>query len=597
MERNILIRQLSAAVMGIACAMSASAVVPQQSFCAGYGLDGASAFSQVNSKAHVAAAARLDASQINGSELVAVKFYMGYAADVRDCLVFFTDDLSTEGRIYEQEFTPAEGWNYVWLDWPMDITEYSNVYVGYELTCQGEPFGMAEGASDDSFLRTGSGAWTNPDGAQLCLAGVFTGGDYSAVEPTGIKFSPMPLPSIAGLDTPLLLEVTLTNTGINRLDHCTWSYTVDGIGGEATDNDFVMALCNYGTADLKLPVVIPQEAGVGNHAVAVTIESDPGDRVTYSFTVDAYEKVYPHYPLVEVFTSQLCSNCPEGEEVLERSLAYSHSNAVKISHHAGFRPDAFSIAASDTIAAACGVGTNPAMMLNRATAPGQSSAVSHPALTSKEQFASLNHVNTLIGVDLDPVYYLPDDILQVKVAMGRDAHSSAADVRLHVALCESGMVSWQYASGTTYSEYEQNDVPRAWLTPAVDGMAVEFGPDGEAAATLSLHMGEASGVTVASRDNLTMVAFLTEGDTGEVLNCMSEPVALSDEVAIDHITSDASSLLVEGRRVTATSSEAAVYTLDGRLLERIPALQSIELPAGIYVVSTSDATTCKLVIR
>ena len=595
--------------------MSASQL-PEQSYCAGYNRTEAEKFWGSESNAHLSAAVKLTADMLQGTGIAAVKFCIDPAQKMNDCLIFIKDNLDNEYNLYDQEFSPAAGWNTVWLDYPFQLDGIDELYIGYELTCKGDVIGYAEktnmtGTEPDR-VRNGYGEWeylskkTGTD-VQLALGAILSGGDYSQLPEYGFVFMPDHNPATVKAGTPFEFRGKVINTGTRTVEKLTFHTTVDEIEtGEPFTAD--VGILHHDIVDISVPVSVEQ----GPHSVAVSLTDGDNNVYRAVCNVEAFERAYPKLPLVEVFTSQYCTNCPDGENTLDKALKSFGEPVARIDHHAGFTADNFTIAASEEVAGIFGVGSAPRMMLNRTpiTVYETDYPHFHPAYVTAGDFEPHKRVNTLIGTSTEAVYHTPDRIVNVKITVEKNLLSNYDNVRLHAAVCENNVTDFQLTRGASELNYEHSHAPRLILTPA-EGVAVEFDADGRAVMNFCAEIPVAKkGLPAADyqpvAENLEAVVFLSE-DGGlmksPVLNAETAAVEISHESGMERIDANSKGLAVKigpDGSVTPVFADSVVeiYSIHGVKVATVSGDGKAILAPGIYVArTTSGAVVQKIVVN
>lgn len=580
------------------------------SYCAGYGKFGAELFWGSESNAHLSAAVKLDRNRLCGDKIIAIRFFIDPAENMKDCMVFIKKALADDWSLYDQEFTPQEGWNTVMLDYPFTIKDdYTELYVGYEMTCNGETIGYNRinveiPGNGDNYVRNGYGEWqtlTKLTGApaQLSLSAILTGGDYQSQPDNGLAFIPdRHQHSVVTANEPFNFYATVFNTGVNTLRQLTVSYLLDGSATEYRQT-IETSLLNYFDQQLEIPVTVPE----GSHTVHVKVKGANEDVYNAEFTVNAHPRTWPHRPLVELFTSQYCSNCPEGEAALDKVLDKCGAEVTRIAHHSGFAEDNFTIAASDAIAAALGVTSAPSMALNRAT-DLNGNRVFHPAYSGVTMFQDYIRARATVGTTAECLYHTPDHIVTAKVSAGEcEAGAYTRKMMLHAVVCEDHLTDFQTGKGTSYPAFDHSHAARAFLTP-VEGVAVEFDAEGNADYEFSaeiplLKKGFDGATHPLTGENLNLVTFLTD-EAGEVINSAVSPVAITSESGIGTITATEAQLVCissDGTIALLDDSDSAyIYNLSGIMCGTLTPGQSLRLPAGFYLVRTASGLLRKIAI-
>lgn len=580
------------------------------SYCAGYGKFGAELFWGSESNAHLSAAVKLDRNQLCGDQIVAVRFFIDPAENMKDCMVFIKRALADDWNLYDQEFAPQRGWNTVILDYPFTIKDdYTELYIGYEMTCNGETIGYNRinveiPGNGDDYVRNGYGEWqtlTKITGApaQLSLSAILTGGDYQSLRKEGLYFLPdLHQHSVVSANEPFNFYATVFNTGVNTLRQLTVSYLLDGSSTEHRQT-IETSLLNYFDEQLEIPVTVPE----GYHTVHVKVKGANEDVYNAEFTVNAHPRTWPLRPLVELFTSQYCSNCPEGEAALDKVLHKCGAEVTRIAHHSGFAEDNFTIAASDAIASALGVTSAPSMTLNRASDLGRD-RVFHPANSRVTMFQDYIRAGATVGTWAECLYHTPDQIVTAKVSAGKcEGGTFTRKMMLHAVVCENHLTDFQTGKGTSYQSFDHSHAARAFLTP-VEGVEVEFDADGNAVYEFSaeipvLKKGLDGATHPLTGENLYLVTFLTD-EAGEVINSAVSPVAITTESGIDTITATEAQLVSISPDGTITllgdSTVAHVYSLSGIMCGTLAPGQSLRLPSGFYIACTPSGLLQKIAL-
>lgn len=290
-----------------------------------------------------------------------------------------------------------EGWNDIMLDSPVEIGDEA-IYIGpmvYETGGTPYPFmavkgpGFAEGFN----VSLNKEPWQTFTQRGNLLMQVILDRDPEE----------MPLAaSVALADIPLVVAPESSFT-CSMAVHNFSGQPIESVTVKSTTDDGETDL--YRTIELKSPVlpfdtdVVEVELETGfteDNAVGYDVEiseingqeADASPAVAYSLhvTLDAFLRI----PLVEEFTSQLCTNCPFMMYYIDRAMEEFGKPHVYITRHAGFAKDAFTIGEDEELTYMFGKGAtyNPAVMYDRtifeenATTPvvGASEASTQPYL-------------------------------------------------------------------------------------------------------------------------------------------------------------------------------------------------------------------------
>lgn len=220
----------------------------------------------------------------------------------------------------------------------------------------------------------------------------------------------------------------------------------------------------------------------GMHDISVNIgnindtrnDIDPSDNV-----IAASVFFYPHDMeralLIEGFTGQECSGCPEGHTIIENAIQNYDGNTVEISHHAGYYPDIFTMQEDADALFFYNNSANtyaPAVMVNRyadntvskfpviSTASGNIDAIMQHA-SNNEPYVSLN-----LETELD------NNTRQLKVKLQIKPHKKlpSDNVRFNIYLVQDNIIASQAGRDNSY---QHNRVSRGTLTGDSWGIAAD----------------------------------------------------------------------------------------------------------------------------
>lgn len=256
--------------------------------------------------------------------------------------------------------------------------------------------------------------------------------------------------------------------------------------------------------------------------------------------VDPTTEDYTRNVLIEQFTAQSCGACPTGAQAIKMVIEGNESRVVWVAHHAGYAEDKFTIAASKSIAGHFDVNSAPLMMLDRVTQK-------YNDYGFNTQTGELVIGSPMSSLTFNPVYFQEGGISTMfKDALAKEGEASVhinkemvdgklrigvygaakgvTKVRLNVLVVESGLIAEQYgpleAHGTEYDwlpSYEHNNVPRAYLSPALGDEIILDGGTYQKEYELTLD-------PTWKLNNCNIVAFLTKSNYKTVLNVASVPV-------------------------------------------------------------------------
>lgn len=132
------------------------------------------------------------------------------------------------------------------------------------------------------------------------------------------------------------------------------------------------------TFALKIPAFVAENEGEGTLNISVTSvngteDADATDNI-HTSSIFFYPSNMQRSILVEEFTSQYCVNCPAGQTTLSNILQSRDEDFIKVMHHSGYQPDAFTMKVDEEATIFYGSSSTfaPAVMLNRMICPQQS---------------------------------------------------------------------------------------------------------------------------------------------------------------------------------------------------------------------------------
>lgn len=178
-----------------------------------------------------------------------------------------------------------------------------------------------------------------------------------------------------------------------------------------------------------------------------------------------------HMVLMETFTSQYCSQCPQGHTYEEGAYEGLENRVAWVSHHAGFQNDDYTIPASTQLETLYGGSTYaPAIMFDRdrmystSSDPGPVHYVGD-SYSMHQQLSRATSVADNIVLGFTNISYNPSSrTLQATVDGYFIADHSIDNPRLTVYLVEDSLIGAQSYGTGSHSNYRHDHVLRACLT-------------------------------------------------------------------------------------------------------------------------------------
>ena len=561
-------------------------------------------------KAHWATAIHLTDSMLNGTQIVAFKCAIGATDKVTDCKFFIRKELEKEENLYEQEFEPTYGWNYIPLDFAFNLSGLTDLYIGYELTTSGFCIGYEQSNQEQpeaDYIQQNFGAWKHlSDHVQkaVCIVPVLAGGNYTDYPQHAIDLLNDVMPKTVKANTPFSLQGLLINQGTHTLKNFEAVYQIDK--GEEQRQLIETNLWNKQNIPFELPLEIPE----GKHQITIRLENPNGtaskDTFAHTYDVVGLKKAFKQTLLIEYFTGQGCGNCPDAKNILDRAMYESSDKIALITHHAGYAPDLFTIKESVTLAEHMDLNSAPLMSLNRSQTfiNGQEQLAFHPAYIQSKLINSYVTDASPIGIDIANNYYEGDSVLQVKVSIENDI-TFDLEANLHVYLCENNYEAYQGSNDGGYSAYNHSHFPRKMLT-AVEGDTLVYNENGYCERTYTYKIPAEykaeyleKEMTKANPKNMELTAFVAtykpEKQLFTVYNATTQPlksVQGSTVTTAEKHNREEIALYIESGCVTLLEdcTSALVYSLTGSLITQLDKDETICLQKGIYLFKAITST-------
>ena len=390
--------------------------------------------------------------------------------------------------------------------------------------------------------------------------------------------------------------------------------------------------------DFSLPVVSAPEPGTIHLGVQVSNinggkDADDSDNSFYD-DVFFYPAEMERSMLVEEFTSQACTACPQGHAIMAKAMESTPYSHVEVMHHSGYQPDIFTMEESGAYTLFYGGSTfAPAAMVNRAHYP----TYSGPAVDFIA--GGVTTINTLLDFANGISPYV-----SLKLESGYNAATREASVKLHVKAhtampTESNVLNVMLVQGS-YEAYQVNggnnyvhkNIFRGNVTNNVWGLSADFTPGKDVVYEKTFTLPEKirasywtenalkeAGKTEedicipANADDMYLVAYVAQYTTPDdpsnnvVFNTVRVKLGESyTQGGYDNGTGagvetikeeDAPGIRIEGRRITVDGmpEKVVVYDVAGQAYEA----DAVQAP-GMYIVKVTaggKTTSRKIIIR
>lgn len=354
----------------------------------------------------------------------------------------------------------GRAWTDATLEKPYTITgDEEQLFVGtdMEISTSYNPLTADFTADNDNtcFVLTND-KWTDTKGTGFGSVNVRAIMDED-IDMTDLLVKSFQLEGYYKAQTPYSFSTEIMNFGTKIID----SFDVEVSIGDAapvktTYTDQAMA--PGATKQISMPSYEALSDGDGIVCIKITNinggnDDDMSDNMQQTgifFYPQDMERAY----LVEEFTSQRCVNCPNGQQTLTAALNARPEKFVKVLHHSGYQPDAFSMKIDYDYTAFYGSGGTfaPAMMINRTTCPGASSVPVMNVGTSLVNTA-MNYVsNQHPYASLQLATEYDKNTRELKIAFSMVCHKDmpAGINVMNILLTQDGIVANQLGGSDDY---------------------------------------------------------------------------------------------------------------------------------------------------
>ena len=479
--------------------------------------------------------------------IVGARVYIG--AEATDTKIFISTDLQT--NLYEQPFEVIpNAWNYVKFTTPFELTDsLPGVYIGYIGMSDGAMLGMESGefqlnsggmGMDIYYDSTEGDQWqffTKVGGygykGKLGVQAVVAGGDYSADVQNDITIANVRTDNKLPINSLNNIKFDVFNYGIKTVKDITVEYEYNGEKKSITYDK--LDLWNgmgqtINITNLKTP------ATEGKYTLTITAKTSTGDQQqddnTYTVEQEIYASGFQRKVLIEKFTGQSCSACPNGAEIVKATRAAFEGRTIEVAHHEGFGADAFTLTESTDYAnffysqpkfsPAIMIDRNVANSENPESVVGRVNDNATPLFTEDVLAKALESIAPL-NVNITHTYN--ESNRQLAVTISGEAIQALPNARVNVWLTQSNIKAFQLKGG---DDYTHNHALRTILT-GTWGEPLVLTPDNKYEMTFRCQVPEKVGEFPVVLEDLEIVVFVADYDATNSFNCRvhnAEAVAL-----------------------------------------------------------------------
>ncbi|MBR1803593.1 MAG: Omp28-related outer membrane protein [Muribaculaceae bacterium] len=506
----------------------------------------------------------------DGSTLKAIRF--GVCAPIEDGAVFLfklskTSPVTVSDTVAWQTVdVTSAGWNMVELTTPAVIdTEGAAAFLlGYQYKQKNTTSGgyytedcypisaVEEGVILPTYtygkLGSTTASWTDiglSDYGNLSVQGIVESESFPEYN---LALSSLQCAPFAGGDTGLDYVLSMSNIGTKTLEDYDLNLLIDGEVVETLHAPIVLTQ-TISTYEGNLSL---DNLASGNHTLAVQAVKVLGEEVTdveeVSASFMAYAYAFPRQKqLVEHITSQGCTYCPLGENVLKK-LEDLRGDLAWVSIHGNMNvTDVFNSTKCNQLLNYLGASSFPSAVFNRYDA-GFTGELPR-GIGYGEQYATIvaqmfnddiesNPTPALANIDLSGTTYDPET-RQLTVTVAGNVTEDfnivfGNQVAMTVYVLEDSLVARQLNAGTWVPNAIHNHVLRDVLSE-VKGSAINMNDDNTYSNTYTITLNEAW-----NADQMRVVAFLSRTGAGvnkEVINAdllnikditIEEPIVTGD---------------------------------------------------------------------
>lgn len=480
--------------------------------------------------------------------IVGARVYIGAAAT--ETKIFISANLQT--NLYEQEFEVVpNAWNYVKFTTPFELNDsLAGVYIGYIGMSDGAMLGMESGefqlnskgmGMDIYYDSTEDDKWqffTNVGGygykGKLGIQAVVAGGDYTAETQNNLTIANVKADAKLPINASNNVKFDIFNYGTKTINQILVEYTYNGKSNNIYLNNLDLwngMGCSVNIADL----VTPSQEGTYPLNISVSardITDDvPADN-QYAINQEVYASGFQRKVLIEKFTGQSCSACPNGAEIIKATRAALEGRSIEVAHHEGFGADAFTIDESKEYAnffysqpkfsPAIMIDRNVANSENPESVVGRVNDNETPLFTEAVLSKALESIAPL-NINIEHTYNEANR--QLAVTVSGEAIQALPNARVNVWLTQSNIKAYQLKGGDNYSH---DHAIRATLT-GTWGQELVLTPDNKYEMTFRYQLPEKIGDFDVVIDDMEIVAFIADYDATSSFNCRvhnAEAVAL-----------------------------------------------------------------------
>ena len=530
-------------------------------------------------------------SQTAGADIVKIRAGMATRLNIDELQVWVRHTLDgdnlAEGKITRKDIRVQQGWNEVKLNTPYTINATDEgLYIGYTYHHNGLANAVSiVGTTPEGtafFKQSDETQWQDISGqGALSIEAVVSGSSLTQYDLALDKATLSP--DLSSGPTGCLLTVEVTNRGTRDITGFDLTFEAQDITPITTH---LAQTVQSGRRQKVSVTLVPNVVVSGAATVTISRLDDGADENADNNTATATMSFGRHV-LLEEFTTENCTNCPQGAETMHAALHRMGDHADDISvvcHHAAVGTDWLTQPCDEDYTwffNEDGQTYAPSWMIDRKPyfdsniVQGNQQAIYFPS--SDEEFATMlegaiqEQPHVMLGANAT----LADGQVTVKINGMRDDEFNLSDARLTVYLTEDNITAQKQAgvSGTYIHQHVIRAYNSAWGEPLTWS-----GNLFNAQTTFKLDPSW-------KQQDLKVVAFVANYDASSNLNCMVEN---STETRIDTSTPEAIAV-----PSVALSSQQQTYDLQGRPINIQRSTSNTH--RSVFIVRRADGSVIKVV--
>lgn len=552
--------------------------------------------------------------RLQGNKITKIQLAIANTLSSQNNFVFISKGLDQDFSYQQEVSTLNAGWNTIELSTPWEITDSEPLFIGFQYRSVGEVLSM-DGSPDNplgNWIRISqnkdlaNSSWQHQSGG---VHNLFIEVEGSSLPQNDIRLLATNIKRYAVPQSPTPLRVKVRNRAAAPIT----SLQIKGLLNQEVlfDKEISGIHIDSGKEEWVAVGALNIESE-GIYSITTTVSSvngqedeTPQDNQSMVKNVIVRPGFYYRNPLLELFSTMKCRNCPLAHKMVEL-FASDRPELIHMVHHAGFGTDTLTIPESEQYLFFYQYNGNgdlyaPGVCIDRtnqspngAESGSESSAQGTPAPVFSPKIETLGKIMdanistpSLIGLSINPRYSPQNRELSIQVQ--GDVHSSnlvamqQQKPTLSIFITEDHIVGAQ-AGSKTPNAYEHNAVVRKVLTKTW-GDEISWNENGftsqEYRLSLPPHWKEKALHIIAFVSNYNP----TNSNECKVYNSTQANLAqylssTKDFISEDHY--DNSAVWVEGKTLYCadTIQSLSLFDMSGRAVIIQKAINASQWPLG-----------------